>query len=235
LSESIFNGLVNLDVGGSLEGADRYTRETMHRFATHETMHLVQYKSGAYNLMIGMRPDICAAVNMLAEYLAWFYTDDRYPGTYITADMKNAVETQSKYMVLSTDPDAYNVARAKDPSLPPYVQSGQRFKNILGAYAEQAFYTDIVRRSAFTPPLREAGEEDMMNVARSMLACRDPKQAGVTDEALWTVFDALLETAVGKNKYLKFGGGWGCSRESFDAFQNLIATWEELYAEQQAQ
>jgi hypothetical protein len=182
-----------------------------------------------------MRPDICAAVNMLTEYLADFYTSARYLGADITADMKDAVETQSKYMILSIDPDAYDVARAKDPSLPPFIFSSPWFKNVLGAYAEQAFRIGIVRSSAFTPPLREASEEDMLKVARAMLACRDPKQAGVTDEALCTVFDALRRTAVGDNKYLKFGGGWGCSRERFDEFQEIIAYWDEDYAAQQSQ
>jgi len=229
LSENIFNGILSHENQGVITAI----RKRMHDFATHETMHLVQYKSGAYDLMIGMRPDICAAVGMLAEYLADFYTSGRYPGTDMTVDMKDAVATQSKYMILSTDPDAYDAARAKDPSLPPFIFSSPWFKNVLGAYAEQAFYTSVVRRNAFTSPLREASEEDMMKVARAMLACRDPKKAGVTDDALWTVFDALRRAAVGDSKYLTFGGGWGCSREAFDEFQELIALWEDNYAVQQ--
>jgi roadblock/LC7 domain-containing protein len=236
LGERLHNDLLSLEMSfGSTGNGGADTRGAMHSFATHETMHLVQYGSGAFNLMVGMRPDICAAVNMLTEFLANFYTSPRYYGTYITTDMKDAVETQSKYMVLSIDPDAYEAARAKDPSLPPYIQSSNWFENYLGAYAEQAFLIGIVITSAFTPPLREASKEDMLKVARAMLACRDPKQAGVTDEALWTVFDALRKTAVGENKYLKFGAGWGCSRETFDWFQSIIAFWDEDYAAQQSQ
>jgi len=68
-----------------------------------------------------------------------------------------------------------------------------------------------------------------------MLACRDPKMAGVTDEALWTVFDALCKAAVGNNKYLMIteNGSLGTvSRDVFDNFQELIAIWDDLYAEQ---
>jgi len=206
LQEDLFNGALSLELSyGSAGQGGAGIRSQMHDFATHETMHLVQYKSGAFNLMVGMRPDICAAVNMLAEYLANFYNSPRYPGTHVYADMKDAVETQSKYMILSTDPDAYDSARAKDPSLPPFIFSAPWFKNELSAYAQNAFLINVVRKSAFTPPLREASKENMMKVARAMLACRDPKQAGVTDEAFWTVFDALRKTAVGDNKYLEFG------------------------------
>jgi len=125
-------------------------------FCTHETMHLVQYGSGAFNLMKGMRPNICAAVDMLTEFLAWFYTGPRYPDTYITADMANAVETQSKYMILAVDPDEYDAARAKDPSLPPFVHSAPWFHNEIGNYVRQAFTNSIVRKNAFTDPLRQA-------------------------------------------------------------------------------
>jgi hypothetical protein len=69
----------------------------------------------------------------------WFYTDSRYPGTVITADMKDAVKTQSYYMVLTTDPWEYDAACAKDPSLPPFLFSGEWFNNSIGGYAESGF------------------------------------------------------------------------------------------------
>jgi len=101
------------------------------------------------------------------------------------------VETQSKYMVLATDTLAikydlqadYADARAKDPSLPEHISVGGS-SWFLGTYAENAFIWSY--GSAMTLPLREASKEDMLKVARALLACRDPKQAGVTDEALWT-------------------------------------------------
>jgi hypothetical protein len=61
-----------------------------------------------------------------------------------------------------------------------------------------------------------------------MLACRDPKKAGVTDEALWTVFDALCKAAVGNSKYLNIGS-WKLPQESFDAFQAFIAEWDAAF------
>jgi predicted ATPase len=76
----------------------------------------------------------------------------------------------------------------------------------------------------------------MMKVARAMLACRDPKKAGVTDGALWTVFDALCKAAVGNSKYLRLSenGSWGTvSQDVFNAFQDFIAEWDAAYAAQQ--
>lgn len=194
-------------------------RKNEYKFFTHETMHLVQYGGNAFNLMKGMRPDICAAVNMLTEYLAWFYTETRDSGTDITADMKDALERQSDIMIRSTDP--WN-----DPN-PIHVTPW--FANELGTYAGQAFQIGIVRENAMTPPLRQASKGEMLEVARAMLACRDPKQAGVTDEALWTVFDALLKAAVGNSKYLPNG----LSQDVFNAFQDFIAAWDEEYAAQE--
>ena len=206
-------------------------RGPFYEFVTHETMHLVQNKSDYVKLMTGMRPDICAAADMLMEFLAWFYTETRYPGTVITTDMANAVETQSKYMILSTDPWAYDDARAKDPSLPPLILHGPWFNNEVSAYAQHAFTWTLVRESAMTAPLRQASKEDILRVARALLACRDPKQAGVTDEALWTVFDALRKVATGESKYLNFGD-YRLSRESFNNFQSIIANWDKSYSAQ---
>jgi hypothetical protein len=203
------------------------TRRNYYKNFTHETMHLVQYKSGAFSLMTGMRPDICAAADLLTEFLAWFYTEIRYPGTDVTADMEDAVEIQSKYMILSTDPWEYDNARAKDPSLPPSIHVTPWFNNEVSGYAQHAFTAGLVRESAMATPLRQANQEDILKVARAMLACRDPKMAGVTDEALETVFDALRDVATGNSKYLKFGG-WGASRESFDDFQDFIAQWDAM-------
>jgi len=39
-------------------------RKSTFKKIPHETMHLIQYGGNAFNLMKGMRPDICAAVNM---------------------------------------------------------------------------------------------------------------------------------------------------------------------------
>jgi hypothetical protein len=201
-------------------------RKNEFKFFTHETMHLVQYKSNAFNLMKGMRPDICAAVDMLTEYLAWFYTETRVVGTDITIDMKDAVERQSEYMISSTDPWS---------NQNQVVHVTPWFNNDLNTYVGQAFQIGTVRENAMTPPLRQASKEDMMKVARAMLACRDPNKAGVTDEALWTVFDALCEAAVGNSKYLRFSenGSWGTVRQDlFDDFQAFIAEWDAAYAAQ---
>jgi hypothetical protein len=217
------------DAGGEDISGDN--DRLLYGFITHETMHLVQYKSGVFDLMKGMRPDICAATEMLKEFLAWFYTETRYPGMIITADMANAVETQSKYMILSTDPWEYDNACAKDPSLPDFIHSTPWFNNELNGYMQYAITS--VGGSAMTPPLRQASKEDMLKIARAMLACRDPKMAGVTDDALWTVFDALRKATVGNSKYLKFGNDVRVvNRESFDAFQELIAEWDAEYAAQ---
>jgi hypothetical protein len=206
-------------------------REEIYGTITHETMHLAQYKSGAFNLMKGMRPDICAATDMLVEFLAWFYTDTRYPGTDITANMKDAVEIQSKYMILSTDPWEYESARTKDPSLPPYIHSAPWFNNSVSSYAQHTFTSALVHESAMTAPLRQASQEDILKIARAMLACRDPKMAGVTDEALEIVVDALRDVAIGNSKYLKFGA-YGVRQDSFDNFQDFIAQWDAAFAAQ---
>jgi hypothetical protein len=208
-------------------------REGMWSLFTHETMHLVQWNIGWWNLTNGMRPDICAAARMLTEYLAYFYTSDRYPGTVITADMKDAVETQSKYIVWSTDRDAYDDLCAKDPSLPPFIISSSWF---ISVYTDAAIGTGEVRRSAMTPPLYQAGREDVLKVARALLACRDPKMAGVTDEALWTVFEVLRRAANGDNKYLQIfddqNAPWGLYRGNLDNFQEFIAEWDAAFAAQ---
>jgi hypothetical protein len=210
-------------------------RGQLYGFITHETMHLVQYGGNGFNLMKGMRPDICAATEMLTEFLAWFYTSARYPGTIITTDMTNAVETQSKYMVLSTDPWEYDNARAKDPSLPPFIHTTPWFNNEVSGYAQYAFTVGLVRESAMTTPLRQASQEDILKVARAMLACRDPKMAGVTDEALEIVFDALRDVATGNSKYLIINDNGSTAtvrRDSFDNFQALIAQWDAAFAAQ---
>jgi hypothetical protein len=214
-------------------------RESMFNFFTHETMHIVQWKSSGWiDLMKGMRPDICAAARMLTEFLAWFYTTHRYDSAYVYADMPNAVEIQSKYMIIETellvyDNDTgpargqhYDDMRAKDPSLPPFIIGSSWF---FSTYAEAAFVTGEVRRSAMTPPLHEASKEDMLKIARALLACRDPKMAGVTDEALWTVFDALREAAGGNSKYFSYGG---LDRDLLNTFQEFIAEWDAAYAAQ---
>jgi len=222
--ESMFGDIYN-------EYDDNYKaamREQIYGYITHETMHLVQYKSGAFNLMTGMRPDICAATDMLIEFLAWFYTSGRYPGAIITANMKDAVEIQSKYMILSTDPWEYENARAKDPSLPPFIHSAPWFNNEVSHYAQHAFTSALVHESAMTAPLRQASQEDILKVARAMLACRDPKMAGVTDEALLTVCEALRDVATGNSKYLRFESYNGARQESFDNFQALIAQWDAM-------
>jgi roadblock/LC7 domain-containing protein len=119
LQENLWNEGLSLEISyGSTGQGGAGVRGMMYDFATHETMHLVQYKSGAFYLMIGMRPDICAAVNMLTEYLADFYTGARYDGTRVYADTKDAIETQSYYMILSTDPDAYDLGRENPAFLP---------------------------------------------------------------------------------------------------------------------
>jgi len=146
--------------------------------------------------------------------------------------MENAVETQSKYMVLSTDPWEYDDARAKDPSLPDFIHSRPWFNNDLSAYAQNTFVSAWIRESSMTAPLIQASRDDMLRVARAMLACRDPKLAGVTDEALWTVFDALRKAAVGDSKYLRFGGKIGARQDSFDNFQEVIANWDAEYTAQ---
>jgi len=210
-------------------------RKNLFGALAHETMHLVQYKSGAFNLMKGMRPDICAAAEMLTEFLAWFYTGKRSSGAYVSANMEKAVEKQSKYMILATDPWAYDDARAKDPSLPDPSHTAPWFNNELSSYAQHAFVSWLVRESAMTTPLIQAGKEDVLKLARALLACRDPKTAGVTDEALWTVCEALRKVAIGDSKYLKFNdnGNWaGASRDSFDNFQEIIANWDAEYAVQ---
>jgi len=204
-------------------------RKQWYGVLTHENMHIVQYGTDFIKQMTGMRPDICAAINMLTEYLAWFYSDTRNEGTIITADMENAVATQSKYMIWSTDPDAYDAARAKDPSLPYFIHHSPWFINALNGYAQIAFTT--VGGIAMTPPLKQASKEDILKIARTLLACRDPKQAGVTDEALWTVIDALRKAATGDNKYLRVNnGGWGCSPDSFNNIQEVIANWDVEYS-----
>jgi hypothetical protein len=198
-------------------------------------MHLVQYKGNSFDLMTGMRPDICAAAEMLTEFLAWFYTGSRNPDAYVSADMENAKETQSKYMILSTDPWEYDNARAKDPSLPSgSLFATPWFDDRLSVYADHALSSELVRESAMTEPLYQAGKEDMLRVARSLLACRDPKTVGVTDEALWTVFDALRRAANGDSKYLKITDSnepLCIPRVRLDNFQNIIIPmWEEQYA-----
>ena len=211
-------------------------RKQLYEFYTHETMHLVQYKSKPFDLMKGMRPDIGAAADMLTEFLAWFYTNTRYPGHVITADMEDAVQTQSKYMILSTDPWEYDNERAKDPSLPYYIHSTPWFNNNVSGYAQHAFTSALPRESAMTPPLRQASKEDILKPARVLLACRDPKMAGVTDEALWTVMEALRKVATGESKYLRladdYSGWYGANRDLFDNFQDIIANWDAEYAKQ---
>jgi len=227
LSEYIYSMAFELYDDSQYNDNDRANmRKNMFKYPTHEAMHLVQYGGNAFNLMKGMRPDICAAVNMLTEYLAWFYTEMRDPGTDMTIDMKDAVERQSEYMISSTDPWS-------NPNQIIHVTPW--FNNDLSAYAGQAFQIGIVRGNAMTTPLREASKEDMMKVARAMLACRDPKKAGVTDEALWTVFDALRKAAVGDSKYLRLSenGLRGTVRQDlFDDFQDFIAEWDAAYAAQ---
>jgi hypothetical protein len=108
------------------------------------------------------------------------------------------------------------------------------FNNNLSRIARMAFTSALVRESAMTEPLVLATKEDMLRVARSLLACRDPKTVGVTDEALWTVFDALRSAAVGDSKYLKLTDDpnqlWQAYRPSFDNFQGIIEDWEAQYA-----
>jgi hypothetical protein len=231
LNENLYNTGVGLYSGEQYNDTDRANmRENMFKFPSHETMHLVQHRSNAFNLMKGMRPDICAAVDMLTEFLAWFYTETRTSGKDITADMPNAVETQSQYMIWATDPWVYDPA-LKDPSLPP-IHVTPWFNNDLNTYAQFAFIRGSIRENAMTPPLRQASKEDQLKVARAMLACRDPKKAGVTDEALWTVFDALCKAAVGNSKYLRFSEDerWGTVRQDlFDDFQAFIAEWDAAF------
>jgi hypothetical protein len=212
-----------------------HRRKGIHDDLTHETMHLVQYSGGSFKLMTGMRPDICAAAQMLTEFLASFYTDGRHEDAYVTADMTDAVATQSKYMILACDPWEYDAARAKDPSLPSYIMSTPWFDSLLSRIARMAFTSALVYESAMTEPLVLANKEDMPRVARSLPACRDPKTVDVTDKALWTVFDALRSAANGDSKYLKLtddpNNSWRVYRPLFDHFQNsTIAMWDEQYA-----
>jgi hypothetical protein len=60
--------------------------------------------------------------------------------------------------------------------------------------------------------------------------------AGVTDEALMYVFDALRKAAVGDSKYMFYTDDydpWAVNRESFARFQDLIAQWDANYAARQ--
>jgi len=204
-------------------------------------MHIVQYKSSGWiDLMKGMRPDICAAARMMTEFLAWFYTTYRDDSAYVYADMPNAVETQSKYMVIETDmlkyqdsTKYYEDMRAKDPSLPPFIIGASW---AFDQYAWAAMSTGEVWGSAMTPPLIKASKEDQLKIARALLACRDPKKAGVTDEVLWIAFD-FLRGSVETGEHIIFydyGSPLAEMRESFDQFQELIARWDAEYAAQQA-
>jgi hypothetical protein len=128
----------------SYEKEDDFYKNVVHeqvfKLFTHETMHLVQYKGDVFRSMAGMRPDICAAFDMMSEFIPWFYTDTRYSDDYVIAvSMENAVERQSKYMELATDPNRYETERAKDPSLPYFLFSSQWFNNYLAHYAKHAF------------------------------------------------------------------------------------------------
>jgi hypothetical protein len=234
LSADAHNTLLSVYNDPRWDDNDRaQNRKGIHDDLTHETMHLVQYSGDSFKLMTGMRPDICAAAQMLTEFLASFYTA-RHPDAHVTADMTDAVATQSKYMILACDPWEYDNARAKDPSLPSYIMSTPWFDSLLSRIAQMAFTSALVRESALTEPLVLANKEDMLRVARSLLACRDPRTIGVTDEALWTVFDALRKVAVGDSKYLKLtddpNNAWSVYRPSFDNFQGIIEDWEAQYA-----
>jgi hypothetical protein len=85
-------------------------------------------------------------------------------------------------------------------------------------------------------PLFQAGKEDMLRMARTILACRDPKMADVTDDALWTLIEALRQVAVGENKYLRLTDDWddptAVHHMIFDNFQEFIAEWDAAFAAQ---
>jgi hypothetical protein len=211
-------------------------RAKYHNFITHETMHLAQYRGDSFSLMAGMRPDICAAAHMLTEFLAWFYTEGRPFDSYVYADDPNAIALQSRYMILSVDPWEYDNERIKDPSLPPAIHSTPWFNNELSGYAQHAFRSDLVRNSAMGSRPVQASREYILRLARSLLACRNPKMAGVNDEALWTVFEALRKAAIGDSKYMfitDYFHPWTVYQPDFDRFQNLIAQWDANYAAQQ--
>jgi hypothetical protein len=207
-----------------------YMRKQWYGILTHENMHIVQYSTDFIKQMTGMRPDICAAIKLLTEFLPAFYTD-YYPHHYVSVDMENAVATQSKYMIWATDPWSYDDhdMSGENPSNPPLTYW---FNNELSTYAQSTFTT--VGGIAMTPPLKQASKEDILKVARTLLACRDPKQAGVTDDALWTVIDALRKAAIGDKKYLRLSedGVWSCRQDVFDNFQEFIAEWDAAYAAQ---
>jgi hypothetical protein len=211
---------------------------------THEVMHLVQYSNDFFRLTIGMRPDICATAMLMTEYLAFFYTEGRSSNglnfnPYITIDMPNAVEIQSKYMMVTflTD-EEYEEEQAKDPFLPNnYLFSSNWPIGALGLYMVPSIESYTVRGVSFTRPLRQASKEDILQVARFLLACRDPKMAGVTDEAIWYVFDFLRKELNGVGKYSPSRDDEWEKKElwfaAIDGFQDLNALWDAEYAAQQ--
>jgi len=212
-------------------------RDEEFRNFTHETMHLVQY-SGARYLMTGMRPDIYATFDLLHEFFPYFYANGRDAEADVTTDMKNAVETQSKIMVLATNLLAHDDdylayldnAFAKDPSLPKRLF---RSNWPLSFYARSAI-TSI--GPSLTPPLIKASKEDMLKVARALLDCRDPKQAGVTDEALWYTFDTLHKAVTRENNYLLFNDDpkfYGYVKtEEYNRFLYWCDYWDTEFAKQ---
>jgi hypothetical protein len=247
-----YSKYVVLDGSYAIIPLDR-DRQYYHQFITHETMHLDQYSKDFFRLTNGMRPDICAAAEMLTEFLAWFYTVFRWPegnfplntygsitsglrpSSFVTADMPNAVELQSKYMMLSLlDDEDYKLEMLKDTSLPRGIcMSSWWYMD----YAWSSMQSYSVRQSAFTSPLRQASKEDILQVARLLLSCRDPKMAGVTDEALWFMFNEFINFFNWNSKFLHFdqlsNEGIEIWQNRINYFQELIARWDAEYAAQQ--
>jgi hypothetical protein len=229
-----YDNLGNMRPGSGFRG--RY-----YSWITHETMHLDQYSGDSFSLMAGMRPDICAAAEMLTEYLAHFYTEGRFEdengqSTWIYLDTPNAIERQSRLMILSTDPWSNFDWNNDNPSLPHTFQSTNWFNNELSGYAQHAFISGMPERYAFTSPLRNASREDILRLTRSLLNCRDPQMADVTDDAIMYVFNALRKAAIGDSKYMfitDYFHPWTVYQPDFDRFQNLIAQWDANYAAQQ--
>jgi hypothetical protein len=205
---------------------------------THEAMHIAQYKSSYVEFTNGRRYDVVFAAEMMQEFLAHYYNQFRHPDSVVTVDMPNAVELQSRYMILSIDPDAYKDELAKDPSLPPYISEMPWFKYYLSIYTVEILFNNTSYGVySNVEPLRQSSKEDMIQIARILLECRDPKMAGVTDETLWIVFEALRKVWFTDSKYLDedalayFQNYWFNSYGN-DTLQRWINEWEEDYAAQ---
>jgi hypothetical protein len=168
---------------------DRRVKNDMIGTVRHELIHIMQHDVLPQSALAGLRPDVRGALDMFAEFQAWFF-GNKY-GSIMPTGLDWSDEIQNDLFA-----SAINPADQKDQ------MSEWMRANSVGVYSDKIIGEGIRRPIKNISP---ATDEKILGMMRLLAECRDVGTAGVSDENLMTAYRTLRDTITGKNSYITVG------------------------------